>query len=166
MKNVGIIGLGHYLPKRVLTNFDLEKMVETSDEWIISRTGIKQRRIAGKDEKNSDMAIKAGREALKTPVSIPGKSSSLSLPPSVPTAVSRRSPAWCKRPSTRPAPRPSISAPPVRVSCTRLPPPNNLSKTAFIRTPSSSPRKRSPLTSIGTTAIPASFSATGPARAF
>ena len=65
MKNIGITGLGHYLPKRVLTNFDLEKMVETSDEWIISRTGIKQRRIAGKDERNSYMAIRAAREALK-----------------------------------------------------------------------------------------------------
>ena len=73
MKNVGIISLGHYLPKRVLSNFDLEKMVETSDEWILSRTGIKQRRIAGKDEKNSGMAIKAGREALKNASLDPGK---------------------------------------------------------------------------------------------
>lgn len=65
MSNVGITGLGHYLPKRVLTNAQLELMVETSDEWITTRTGIRERRIAGKDEKNSDMAIKAGREALK-----------------------------------------------------------------------------------------------------
>ena len=64
MKNVGIIGLGHYLPKRRLTNSDLEKIVETSDEWIMSRTGIKERRIADKDEKNSDLAIAAAREAL------------------------------------------------------------------------------------------------------
>ena len=65
MSNVGIIGLGHYLPKRVLTNAQLEQMVETSDEWITTRTGIRERRIAGKDEKNSDMAIRAAREALK-----------------------------------------------------------------------------------------------------
>ncbi len=65
MNNVGIIGLGHYVPKRVLTNFDLEKMVETSDEWIMTRTGIKERRIASKDEKNSDLAINAAKEALK-----------------------------------------------------------------------------------------------------
>ncbi len=64
MTNVGILGLGHYLPKRRLTNADLEKMVETSDDWIITRTGIKERRIAEKNEKNSDMAIKAAREAL------------------------------------------------------------------------------------------------------
>lgn len=66
MNNVGIIGLGHYLPKRVLSNSDLERMVETSDEWIMSRTGIKERRIAGKDERTSDMAVKAAREALKS----------------------------------------------------------------------------------------------------
>ena len=65
MSNVGIIGLGHYLPKCVLSNADLEKMVETSDDWIMTRTGIRERRIAGKDEKNSDMAVKAAREALK-----------------------------------------------------------------------------------------------------
>src|SRR3989344_1041111 len=65
MKNVSIIGLGRYLPKKVLTNFDLEKMVDTSDEWIITRTGIRERRIAGKDEKNSDLAIHAAKNALK-----------------------------------------------------------------------------------------------------
>ncbi len=65
MSNVGIIGLGHHLPKTRLTNRDLEKMVETSDDWIMTRTGIRERRIAGKDEKNSDMAVKAGREALR-----------------------------------------------------------------------------------------------------
>ncbi len=65
MSNIGIIGLGHCLPKRVLTNHDLEKLVDTSDEWITTRTGIKERRIAGKDEKNSDLAIGAAKEALK-----------------------------------------------------------------------------------------------------
>ncbi|MCK5012363.1 MAG: ketoacyl-ACP synthase III [Candidatus Omnitrophica bacterium] len=65
MSNVGIIGLGHYLPERRLTNFDLEKMVDTSNEWIISRTGIRERRIAEITERNSDLAIKAAREALK-----------------------------------------------------------------------------------------------------
>jgi 3-oxoacyl-[acyl-carrier-protein] synthase-3 len=64
MKKVGIIGLGEYLPKKVLTNADLEKMVDTSDEWITTRTGIKERRIAAKNEATSDLAIKAAREAL------------------------------------------------------------------------------------------------------
>ena len=44
MKKVGIIGVGEYLPKKILTNADLEKMVDTSDEWITTRTGIKERR--------------------------------------------------------------------------------------------------------------------------
>ena len=65
MRNIGIIGLGHYVPLKKLTNADLEKMVETSDEWIMSRTGIKERRIAGRDEKTSDMAIRAAKQALK-----------------------------------------------------------------------------------------------------
>jgi len=60
-----IIGLGSYLPKRVLTNADLEKMVQTSDEWISTRTGIKERRIAEKDEFSSDMGAKAAVEALQ-----------------------------------------------------------------------------------------------------
>jgi len=65
MNKVGIIGVGKYLPKKVLTNADLEKMVETSDEWITTRTGIKERHIAAKDEAASDLATKAALEALK-----------------------------------------------------------------------------------------------------
>ncbi len=65
MKNVRIIGLGHCLPKRILTNRDLEKFVDTTDEWITTRTGIKERRIAGRDEKTSDLAIGAAKQALK-----------------------------------------------------------------------------------------------------
>ncbi len=65
MVKVGILGLGAYLPSKKLTNFDLEKMVETSDEWIRTRTGIKERRIAALHEKTSDLASKAAVEALK-----------------------------------------------------------------------------------------------------
>lgn len=64
MKKIGIIGLGECLPKRVLTNADLEKMVDTSDEWITTRTGIKQRRLAAKGESTSSIALKAAKEAL------------------------------------------------------------------------------------------------------
>jgi len=64
-KNVGIIGLGAYLPEKVLTNKELEKMVDTTDEWIITRTGIRERRIARADETTSDMATEAARIALK-----------------------------------------------------------------------------------------------------
>jgi 3-oxoacyl-[acyl-carrier-protein] synthase-3 len=65
MRKVGIIGVGEYLPQKVLTNADLEKMVDTSDEWITTRTGIKQRRIAAKNEATSDLAIKAAKAALQ-----------------------------------------------------------------------------------------------------
>ena len=64
MKKVGIIGVGEYLPKKVLTNADLEKMVDTSDEWITTRTGIKERRLASNDEATSDLALAAAKEAL------------------------------------------------------------------------------------------------------
>jgi len=57
--------MGKYLPEKVLTNSDLEKMVDTSDEWITTRTGIKERHIASKDEATSDLAAKAAKEALK-----------------------------------------------------------------------------------------------------
>jgi 3-oxoacyl-[acyl-carrier-protein] synthase-3 len=65
MRRVGIIGSGAYLPEKVLTNQDLEKMVETSDEWITTRTGIKERRLVEAGQAASDLAVKAGREALK-----------------------------------------------------------------------------------------------------
>jgi len=65
MKKVGIIGVGEYLPKKILTNVDLEKMVDTSDEWITTRTGIKERRIALSSEAASDLALSAAKEALK-----------------------------------------------------------------------------------------------------
>lgn len=64
LRKTGVLGVGKYLPTNVLTNGDLEKMVETSDEWIFSRTGIKQRRIASENEATSDMAAKAAKGAL------------------------------------------------------------------------------------------------------
>lgn len=66
MKRSRIVGSGSYVPKMVLTNFDLESMVNTSDEWIIERTGIRERRIAGKDEAASDLAYEASQRALKS----------------------------------------------------------------------------------------------------
>lgn len=66
MKNINVIiaGTGSYLPEKVLTNKDLEKMVDTTDEWIVTRTGIKERRIAGNNQATSDMAIEASKNAL------------------------------------------------------------------------------------------------------
>ncbi len=60
-----IISTGSYLPERILTNFDLEKIVDTSDEWITERTGIKERRIASEDQAASDLAYEASRLALE-----------------------------------------------------------------------------------------------------
>jgi 3-oxoacyl-[acyl-carrier-protein] synthase-3 len=56
--------MGYYLPEGVLTNFDLEKMVDTSDEWIVTRTGIRERHIANKEEATSDLAIHAAHKAM------------------------------------------------------------------------------------------------------
>ena len=64
LRPVRITGLGKYFPRRILTNADLEKMVDTSDEWITSRTGMKERHIAEPDEPTSSLAIPAARQAL------------------------------------------------------------------------------------------------------
>jgi 3-oxoacyl-[acyl-carrier-protein] synthase III len=63
--NAGILGTGHSYPEGILTNADLEKMVETSDEWITTRTGIKQRRKAAPGEYTSQFAVRASQEALE-----------------------------------------------------------------------------------------------------
>jgi 3-oxoacyl-[acyl-carrier-protein] synthase-3 len=63
--NAGILGTGHAYPEGILTNADLEKMVETSDDWITSRTGIKQRRKAAPGEYTSLFAVKAARQAIE-----------------------------------------------------------------------------------------------------
>lgn len=64
-QNAGIIGTGHAYPEGILTNADLEKIVETSDEWITTRTGIKQRRKAADNEYTSQFGVLAGRQALE-----------------------------------------------------------------------------------------------------
>ena len=65
MTRAKIIGVGAYAPKRVLTNAELEKMVDTNDEWIVQRTGIRERHIADESEATSDLAIKAAQQALE-----------------------------------------------------------------------------------------------------
>ena len=64
-KRAGIVGLGMHVPKKILTNFDLEKMVETTDEWVRSRTGIRERRIVEPGVATSDLAYEAAKDALK-----------------------------------------------------------------------------------------------------
>ena len=65
LQNAGIIGMGHAYPSGILTNADLEKIVETSDEWITSRTGIKQRHKAADNEYTSQFGTLAAKQALE-----------------------------------------------------------------------------------------------------
>lgn len=67
-----IAGCGSYLPEKILTNHDLEAMVDTSDEWIFNRTGIRQRHIAAEDEKSSDLAFQASKKAMQAARVAPG----------------------------------------------------------------------------------------------
>lgn len=65
MRRIGIVGTGSYVPEKVLTNFDLEKILDTSDEWIYTRTGIRERRVAAPDQAASDLAKIASERALE-----------------------------------------------------------------------------------------------------
>jgi 3-oxoacyl-[acyl-carrier-protein] synthase-3 len=65
MRKVKISATGFYAPEKILTNADLEKMVETSDEWIFTRTGIKERHVASENQATSDLCIEAARRALR-----------------------------------------------------------------------------------------------------
>ena len=73
MKRAKIVGVGAYAPKRILTNAELEKMVDTSDEWIVQRTGIRERRIADPSEATSDLALRAAQQALERAGVEPGE---------------------------------------------------------------------------------------------
>ena len=63
--NVGILGIGRYVPEKVVTNHDLEKIMDTSDEWIRTRTGIAERRIADDTIDTSYMVVEASKKRLK-----------------------------------------------------------------------------------------------------
>ncbi len=65
LKRAGIIGIGSHVPEKVLTNFEIEKIVDTSDEWIVSRTGIKKRRIADENTATSDLSTMAAKKAME-----------------------------------------------------------------------------------------------------
>ncbi|URJ33640.1 ketoacyl-ACP synthase III [Paenibacillus polymyxa] len=66
LRPVGVIGTGKYVPEKILTNKDLEEIVETSDEWIVSRTGIQERHIAAPEQATSDLAYEAAVKALES----------------------------------------------------------------------------------------------------
>ena len=71
MTRARIIGVGSYAPKRVLTNADLEKMVDTNDEWIVQRSGIRQRHIVDEGEATSDLAVRAAQQAIERASLVP-----------------------------------------------------------------------------------------------
>ncbi len=73
MTRAQIIGVGAYAPKRILTNEDLERMVETSSDWIVQRTGIRERHVVDENEATSDLAIKAAQQALERAEVEPGE---------------------------------------------------------------------------------------------
>src|SRR5258708_36521449 len=87
MKYSRITGTGSYLPRKVLTNRDLEAMVATSDEWIVSRTGIRERHIAAGNEFTSDLALHACREALAAAGRGAQDVDLIIIPPSTPARV-------------------------------------------------------------------------------
>ena len=59
-----ILGTGSYVPEKILSNQDLEKLIDTNDEWIVTRTGVKERRVAAEDQATSDLAYEAAKNAL------------------------------------------------------------------------------------------------------
>jgi 3-oxoacyl-[acyl-carrier-protein] synthase III len=65
LSRIGILGTGSYIPEKIITNKDIENLVETTDEWIITRTGIKERHMARPDQFTSDLAVEAGKKALE-----------------------------------------------------------------------------------------------------
>jgi 3-oxoacyl-[acyl-carrier-protein] synthase-3 len=82
-----ITGTGGYLPEKVLTNHDLERMVETSDQWIRERTGIVKRHVAGEDEATCDLAEEAARRALRAAGRAPGDIDLIVVAPTTPDQV-------------------------------------------------------------------------------
>jgi 3-oxoacyl-[acyl-carrier-protein] synthase-3 len=63
-RSVGILGIGSYVPDKVITNYDLEKTIDTSDQWIVERTGIRERHVVSEGEATSDLATRAAEKAL------------------------------------------------------------------------------------------------------
>ena len=87
IRKIGIVGIGSYLPEKVMTNFDLEKIVDTSNEWIYAKTGIKERRIAAAGEATSDLAVKAAMFALENANIEPGEVDLIILATSSPDMI-------------------------------------------------------------------------------
>ena len=72
IRGATIVGTGMYVPERILTNHDIAKVVDTSDAWIVERTGIRERRISAPDQVSSDLAVIAAQRALEMAILKPG----------------------------------------------------------------------------------------------
>lgn len=96
-RRAGILSIGSYAPAGVLTNDDLSRMVDTSDDWIVPRTGIRERRISDKDEFTSDMAAKAAKAALQRAEMSPADVSYVLLATATPDNIFPNTACWVQK---------------------------------------------------------------------
>lgn len=96
-KSIKIVGTGRALPERILTNFDLEKMVDTSDAWIVERTGIRERRIADKDTATSDLVVAALKKACEEAEIKPEELDTIIVGTSTPDTVYPATACWVQK---------------------------------------------------------------------
>ncbi len=96
-RSVSIIGTGSYVPEKVLTNADLEKLVDTTDEWIVTRTGIRERRIAAEGEHTSDLASKAALKAIEQAGIVPDEIDLIVVATATPDTFFPSTACWVQR---------------------------------------------------------------------
>lgn len=128
-----MVGIGSYLPEKVLTNDELAQMVDTSDEWIVSRTGMKERRIAHADEHPSDMGFAAAEKALSAAGMTAQEIDLIIVVTMTPDYISPAPPLWSKRNWAQAKRRPWISRLPAPASSTAYLLPRRLSNRALMR---------------------------------
>ena len=119
VRRVKIAGLGTYVPPHVLTNSDLEKLVETSNEWILQRTGIRERHIVDPGVATSDLAKEAALGAMKQAGVLPTDIGFIVVGTTTPDTIFPSTPACCRTRLARPRPGGSTWARPARASPTR-----------------------------------------------
>ena len=128
-----ITALGAYVPPRLLTNDDLEKLVETSNEWIVERTGIHQRHVVDQGVATSDLATEAARRALAQRGLEPSDLDVIIVATVTPDMFFPSLPAWCSTSSAQRGFGGSISQPPAPLLFTHCRPERNLSPPALTR---------------------------------
>ena len=114
-----ITALGTYVPSRVLTNQDLEKMVDTTDQWILERTGIRERHIAAKGEAASDLAVGAVKNLLESHPFDLQEVDLIVVGTVTPDMMYPRPPAWCSTSWAFTIPGASMCRPDAQAFCTR-----------------------------------------------